>query len=90
MRLSLVLLPVSIAALAVGLYWLGVAVEAGLSYARNSAACGTAPNCGTGPPPVDGLVAASLAIVAAGLLILCWGLVRRRYERRGQSAPTGA
>jgi hypothetical protein len=90
MRLSLTLLPVGAASLAFGLYWVGAAIQAQLAYARNSAACTTAPNCGPGSPPDAALVAVSAPFLVAGLLVLVWGVIRLRRERGGRSDPASA
>jgi hypothetical protein len=88
MRFSWVLLPAGIASLAFGLYSVGAAIPAELAYASNSVACTTAPDCGTGPPPVNALIVVSVLFLVAGFLVLVWGVVRLRHERRERSVPT--
>ncbi len=82
MRYSLVLLAVGIALLAFGLYWIAFAVNADRVYERNSAACTTVPHCGGPPPPIWAFVWAVSPFVFVGVLVLIFGIVGVRRERR--------
>ena len=72
--------------LALGLYGLGSAIVKDLSYDSNLASCNT-PLCGPPPPPAwSSLSVLSIVVplVFLGALVLTFGIVRLRRERRGR------
>jgi hypothetical protein len=87
MRYSVIPLVVGSLLLVLGLYVLGSAMSLDLSYARNLAACNTAPWCG-GPPPAAwwsfSVLSVVVLLVFLGSLVLSLGIVRLRRERRGR------
>jgi hypothetical protein len=89
MRFSLILLVGGVASLAVGLYWVVAGIEEEIIYQRNAAACTTAPNCGTGPPPYGALIDVAIPFILLGTVAIGWGIVRRLQERRGRAVSNG-
>jgi hypothetical protein len=90
MRWSLVLLAVGIALLAFGFYWVAFAVNEDLAYQRNFAACTTAPWCGGPPPSMWAFVSATAPFIFIGPLVVIFGIVQLRNERRGRSVTSTA
>lgn len=90
MRVSLVVVPLGIALLALGIYLVSLGVGMELAYHANSGACTTAPNCGSPPPPYTGLFMDAVPFLVIGITTIAWGITRVFQDRRRRGVLHGA